>query len=70
MPSSFTLSSRDWAKLNKRSWMWAGLDEAVPGRAWENNPGRQLDLLLRHMGRETPTVVIHQLCLGKKGVQT
>lgn len=36
--------------------MWAGLDEAVLGCVWEKNPGRQLDLLLRDLGRETPTV--------------
>lgn len=45
--------------------MWAGLDEAVPGCVRENNPGRQLDLLLRDLGRETPTIVLHQLWLGK-----
>lgn len=50
--------------------MWAGLDEAVPGRVWENNPGRQLDLLLRETGREAPTVVLHGLSLGKERVQT
>lgn len=56
LPSSSTLSSPDWAKLDGRSGMWAGLDEAVPGCVWEKNPGRQLDLFLRDLGRETPTV--------------
>lgn len=50
--------------------MWAGLDKAVPGCVWENNPGRELGLLLKDMGRESHTLVLHYLCLDKKEVQT
>lgn len=67
LPPSYAPSSPDRLELDGWGTMWAGLDEAVP--VWENNPGRYMDLLLRDMGRETPTVVLHVRCLGKEGVQ-
>lgn len=69
LPSSYAPSSPDRLELDGWSTMWAGLDEAVPGWVWENNPGRHMDLLLRDMGRETSTIVLHAHCLGKEGVQ-
>lgn len=70
LPSGYAPPSPDWLEWDGWSSVWAGLDEAVPGRVWENNPGRQLDLLLRDTGREAPTVVLHGLSLGKERVQT
>lgn len=65
LPPSYAPSSPDRLELDGWGTMWAGLDEAVLGWEWENNPGRHMDLLLRDMGRETPTVVLHARLPGQ-----